>query len=216
MPTEPALKRETQAPAGNRRGFPILPTLMVTIALPILVGFGFWQLQRMHWKDAMLAELQRNSAFPVAQLELSSGVDGLLFRKLRLDLSCDTAPREYVAGRNLKGQSGYSSIFRCTSGETSLDVNAGWAPRMPETAPQTPSGLRTGVLAPASPSDPETPGFYLEAAVAPLQPSAPPSVDSIPNNHMSYAIQWFSFAAILAVIYGLWLRRWLAQRGGQA
>jgi surfeit locus 1 family protein len=42
-----------------------------------------------------------------------------------------------------------------------------------------------------------------------LEPAAPPSTDSIPNNHRSYAVQWFIFAAIALIIYGLAMRkRW--------
>jgi surfeit locus 1 family protein len=42
-----------------------------------------------------------------------------------------------------------------------------------------------------------------------LTASAPPSPDTIPNNHFSYAIQWFLFAGIAVVIYVLALRgRW--------
>jgi cytochrome oxidase assembly protein ShyY1 len=44
-----------------------------------------------------------------------------------------------------------------------------------------------------------------------LVASAVPSPDSIPNNHLSYAIQWFLFAAAAALIYDLALRR--RQRG---
>jgi len=40
-----------------------------------------------------------------------------------------------------------------------------------------------------------------------LQPSAPPSTASIPNNHRFYAIQWFSFALIALIIYGLAVRK---------
>jgi surfeit locus 1 family protein len=40
-----------------------------------------------------------------------------------------------------------------------------------------------------------------------LEASAPPSPANIPNNHLSYAIQWFAFALIAAVIYALALRR---------
>ena len=204
------------APAGNRRGFPVVPTLMVLMVLPVLIGFGIWQLQRMHWKDALLAELRRNSALPVATIDPSGDVGDLFFRRLRLDLRCDSTPREVVAGRSLGGQSGYSSIFRCQSGGLSLDVNAGWAPRVPAAATTPPSGWQVGTLAPPAPSDPKVPGFYLEAASPPLEPTAPPGIDSIPNNHFSYAVQWFSFAVILAVIYGIWLRRWLAQPGADA
>jgi surfeit locus 1 family protein len=42
-----------------------------------------------------------------------------------------------------------------------------------------------------------------------LMASAPPSPDIIPNNHLSYAVQWFLFAGIAVLIYGLALRqRW--------
>jgi surfeit locus 1 family protein len=42
-----------------------------------------------------------------------------------------------------------------------------------------------------------------------LQPNAGPDLSSIPNNHLSYAVQWFLFALIAVVIYALALRkRW--------
>ena len=55
----------------------------------------------------------------------------------------------------------------------------------------------------------------LVAASAPpgLEPSAPPSLDRIPNNHRSYAMQWFAFALIALVVFALAIRqRWKAVR----
>jgi surfeit locus 1 family protein len=43
--------------------------------------------------------------------------------------------------------------------------------------------------------------------LAGLGPSTPPALDTIPNNHRSYAFQWFAFAAIALVIFALALRR---------
>ena len=65
-------------------------------------------------------------------------------------------------------------------------------------------GPVSGIIAP----DRKT-RMRLVAATAPpgLDPSAPPSIDQIPNNHRSYAVQWFLFALIAAVIYGLALRK---------
>ena len=40
-----------------------------------------------------------------------------------------------------------------------------------------------------------------------LVASAPPSLDSIPNNHLFYAAQWFFIAAAALVIYVLALRK---------
>jgi cytochrome oxidase assembly protein ShyY1 len=66
----------------------------------------------------------------------------------------------------------------------------------------------TGVIAPDSVSRMR----HVAAEPGPgLMASAVPSPDSIPNNHLSYAIQWFLFAAAAALIYVLALR--LRQRG---
>ena len=46
-----------------------------------------------------------------------------------------------------------------------------------------------------------------DGAAPGLQPSARPSIESIPNNHRGYAVQWFLFAATAIVIYLLALRR---------
>jgi cytochrome oxidase assembly protein ShyY1 len=45
------------------------------------------------------------------------------------------------------------------------------------------------------------------SAPAGLKPLAPPSAADLPNNHLAYAVQWFIFAALAMLIYGLALRR---------
>jgi cytochrome oxidase assembly protein ShyY1 len=54
------------------------------------------------------------------------------------------------------------------------------------------------VLRPMLVSDTAAPG---------LEASAPPSPDEVPNNHLAYAVQWFLFAGVAALIYILALRR---------
>jgi len=49
------------------------------------------------------------------------------------------------------------------------------------------------------------------SAPAGLEPAAPPSPKIIPNNHRSYAVQWFSFAAIALIIYALALQKRMKQ-----
>lgn len=44
----------------------VVPTLMVLVMLPILVALGFWQLERLAWKEALIAEIEaRTKAAPV-------------------------------------------------------------------------------------------------------------------------------------------------------
>ncbi|WP_297695781.1 SURF1 family cytochrome oxidase biogenesis protein [Phenylobacterium sp.] len=47
----------TEAPAERRGGFPFGLTLTVAIAFALLVGLGVWQLQRLKWKEAILAHI---------------------------------------------------------------------------------------------------------------------------------------------------------------
>jgi surfeit locus 1 family protein len=47
----------TEARAEVRPGFPIGLTVAVAIALAILVGLGVWQLQRLKWKEGLLAHI---------------------------------------------------------------------------------------------------------------------------------------------------------------
>ncbi len=209
MPTtKPTPLGTREAPVRKRRGFPVVPTLMVAIAVPILMGFGFWQLQRLQWKEAQLVQLAANSQAPLLKIDGRIPEDAQ-FRRIQLTLSCDSHPTALRAGRNLNGKSGYSHIASCRTDTQALLVDTGWTERPDPSTPGDERRTIEGTLVHANEG-----GWLLVDARGqpPLAPSAPPGLDTISNNHLSYAIQWFSFAAILLVIYGLWLRRWLAQQ----
>ncbi len=206
------------------RHFPLIPTLMVLVAVPILIGFGIWQLQRAQWKEALLADLAANAQLPVADLGTGPIPDGYQFRRITLTIICRPGKPDARVGQNLEGEVGYSQFLPCLAGNQPILVNAGWAIR--------PDGWN-GALAgwPTTPvtgtiietADGNPPYTLVLAQAAPgLVPSAPPSTDSIRNTHLSYAVQWFGFATILAAIYALYVRRWrreggakLASDGGQ-
>lgn len=188
---------------------------MVLIAIPILLSFGFWQLQRAHWKEALLADMQAASGQPSIALGNSAIPAEIAFRQVSLHLECPAQAPRPEAGRNLRGANGWAFIISCTApaGE-SVALVLGWGER-PDGATSSPAIAHRieGVIAPGSQAK-----WRLTAATAkpPLIASAPPSIEEIPNNHLSYAMQWFAFAIILAVIYGIWLRRWLASARGKA
>lgn len=180
-------------------------TLVVLAAVATMVGLGFWQLGRAKDKEALLARYEAASGLPsLAYPTQAMARDRMpLFRQSRANCLQPVAVKT-VAGRNLKGQSGYAHWVDCrTTGAEGpgLRVDIGWSER-PETVTWAGGDVR-GTIAP----DTER-GMRLVsvAGLSGLQPSAPPDVSDIPNNHRSYAFQWFAFALAALVIYALALR----------
>jgi cytochrome oxidase assembly protein ShyY1 len=91
---------------------------MVALAVPTMIGFGVWQLQRTQWKEALLADLARNADAPLLDIGAGPIPADAQFRLVRLQLSCPGGLADMRAGRNLMGKSGYSHLTDCRSGQT--------------------------------------------------------------------------------------------------
>jgi cytochrome oxidase assembly protein ShyY1 len=183
-----------------RRGLPLGPTLLVAAAVPAMLAAGVWQLHRLQWKQALLERLATAPQMPVlTRPDLSQR--GLDFRRAVAECAPTASPPAIRGGRNLKGQVGYSYIFECAGGRLSLD--AGWSPR-PDAKPFRLAAAWPGLL-----REHDGPHYVLIAskAIPPLEPSAPPTIDEVPNSHLSYAVQWFLFATVMLVIYGVYVAR---------
>ena len=184
------------------RRLPIIPTIVVLAAVAVMIGLGIWQLQRARWKEGLIhryAEAERLPpiTFPTEplrdnQLPLFRNATGVCLR---------VVGQRAVAGENRGGEPGYAHIVDCTTGAEGpgMSVEVGWS-KDPNAKVNWKGGPVSGVIGPDSRTR-----MRLVAAGAPpgLEPSAPPSLATIPNNHRSYALQWFAFAAIALVIYGL-------------
>ena len=48
---------------------------------------------------------------------------------------------------------------------------------------------------------------WADPALGGLEANALPDPSDLPNNHLSYAVQWFAFALTALVIYAMVLRR---------
>lgn len=190
---------------------PLLPTLIVAIAVPIMIALGVWQLQRADWKEGLLARLEANTRAPLIDRPtyLAADRDRLSFRRVRT-ICREVRPWEPSAGRSVDGRAGYRQQVWCGEGAgdpllVSVGVTANPAQR-----PMPPAGTAfTGPLVPRDGRPAREPTFVLiaETPVAPLAAEAPPTLDSIPNNHRGYAVQWFLFAAVLTGIYFIYLRQ---------
>jgi len=194
------------------RRIPIIPTVLVLAAVGVMIALGFWQLDRRAQKEAMLAryataqQLSAEVPWPVepAQQELA------LFRRTTIDCRVEgkDAP---LAGYDRQGTVGWAHAVTCVlPGGARAEVVLGWAKDLAER--RWSGGTVQGVIAPGAG---QSIRLIADPPVAGLSASALPDPKSIPNNHWSYAIQWFLFAAVALVIYALALRKRLAARGSE-
>ena len=196
---------------------PILPTLLVAGAVAAMIALGVWQLQRRGEKAELLARLAANPALPeMAWPRPGVDLEPLLFR--RAGAFClQPVAWQRTGGTGVGGTRGWRQIATCRTGAEGpgLRVDIGVAADA-KARPAWRGGEVTGTIAHAPVSGGlgaffghRTPEYMLVAdrPLAGLDPSRPPSVETIANNHLFYAIQWFFFAAAAAVIYVLALRR---------
>lgn len=181
---------------------------MVILALPILLGLGVWQLQRAAWKADVLARLETNSGAPTLDLGDGAIPGDAEFRQVRITLSCAGGTPDRRAGRNTSGASGYSHLLPCTAAGERVWRNLGW------TARADPIRVAGGTFEAEGRLVRDRDGDWVlfeTATRPPLVPSAAPTVDTIPDNHLMYAVQWFGFALILVLVYAAYVVRWRRQ-----
>lgn len=205
----------------NLRRIPIIPTLIVLAAVAVMLRLGFWQLERMHQKEAMIARYAASVENPRVEV-LTSVPAGEEFHYRHASVFCRRVSGIMVtAGHNARGETGWAHVARCLTGAeqpipgiddqvTSADVVLGWSDNPAEVA--WTGGRVNGVIAPGGELKVR---LIADPPLAGLAANARPDPNDIPNNHLSYAVQWFLFAATALVIYGLALRKRLAAKGEQ-
>lgn len=191
---------------------PLIPTVIVGLAVATMIALGVWQLERRAEKAALLARLEANRGKPEMAFPLGTGGAEHLFR--RASAMCVEVVRWQHEGA---GTHGYRLIAECRTGAEGpgLLVETGTV-RDPRFEPVWKGGLVTGTIAYAPDSRPmlaalfdATPRTLMLVADTPppgLEASPKPDIGSVPNNHLAYAVQWFLFAAAAVVIYLLALR----------
>lgn len=189
---------------------PIVPTILVIAAAALMISLGIWQIHRAKWKEGLLAQYgQAQNLPPIAWPTQPVSSDQLPLFRHATGVCLRIIGHRAVAGENRAGEPGYSQIIDCaTSSQASrMSVEVGWS-KDPNAKVNWNGGPVSGIIGPD-----RLTGMRLVAASAPpgLEPAAPPSILNIPNNHRSYAVQWFAFAAIAVLIYVLALRRQLRE-----
>ncbi|MGH6931192.1 MAG: SURF1 family protein [Dongiaceae bacterium] len=227
------------------------PTLFTVPALIVLVGLGIWQLERLQWKVALIAErTARTTAEPIPLPAAGAALSAAELADL--DYRHASATGEFLhdrelllAARTMAGAVGYQVVtpLRLPNGGVLL-INRGWVPDKFKDAALRAEGQVTGMVtidgairAPAQQhwlqpdNDParnvwfwaDLPAMAAAAGVGdrlvPIFLEAGPAANpggypiggqshvNLPNDHLQYAITWFSLALALAVIYLVYHRR---------
>lgn len=189
------------------RRLPMVPTLIVLIAVAVMVRLGLWQLDRKAEKDALVLRYAAAEKLPERALDAWSGArvpDSLLYRRVWIDC-VEAGPVTARAGHDANGETGWVRIAPCRLQQGGrIDVVLGWAVA-PGTV-QWSGGLVHGMINGSG-------ALVADPPLAGLAANARPDPSTIPNNHLSYALQWFAFAASALAIYALALRKRLAAGG---
>ena len=199
------------------RRVPPVATLVVALAVAAMIALGVWQLQRRHEKLALIAELAGRPALPPVALPAHPD-DRLLFR--RATATCRQVVRwRREAGRAADGSSGWRAIAECRTDANgpalAMQMGVGAdALRAPAWSGGTVAGYLShapqhrAVIAGLFDHTPPPMMLVADRPLPGLKPNPAATLVDVPNNHLAYAVQWFLFAAIAAIIYAaaLWRR----------
>ena len=181
---------------------PIVPTLIVLVAVGYMIHLGFWQLDRLKQKEAMLALYATAQGNPAARRWPEGDIVPLSFSRV-VTRCTEVGNLSAKSGRNAAGEPGWAHIADCrTASGAHARVVLGWS-----SAP-APVSWSGGEVAGVFLSQPgEKVDIIADPPLAGLAANARPDPAQIPNNHLAYAVQWFLFAGVALVIYALALRK---------
>jgi surfeit locus 1 family protein len=225
------------------------PTVFTAPALLLLLALGSWQIQRLHWKEGLIAQRQAAiSAAPTAAPSTLEEARGMEFRHVT-DEGVFLHDREIFLGATSEaGRQGYQILTPLLEpGGRFVFVNRGFIPAELKDPAKRAAGQIAGTvrvqgllrlppagrpawflpdnrpdlnywfwvdlpaMSAAAKLDPDRVApFYIDADASP-NPGGWPKGGitrlALPNDHLQYAITWFSLAVALMVIYFLFHRR---------
>ena len=201
---------------------PVVATAIVLAAVAAMIALGVWQLQRRHEKLALLALYAGNQHRPAIAMPALPD-DRVLFRRATAMCLQPTAWKR-DSGRSADGGSGWRAIAQCRApagGRTGAE-GPGFAVQMgvggdPMHNPAWAGGLVSGYITHApqhrslfgnlASHGPDELMLVADTPLPGLKANPAANLDDVPNNHLAYAVQWFVFASIAAIIYAIALWR---------
>ncbi len=145
-PVPPNASLEKRAPSRTRM---IATTFAILVALAILLSLGTWQVERLHWKEGLLADIaERRAAGPVslADIEAITAKGGdIEYRRVSLSGTFDHAKERHFFA-TFEGQTGFYVYTPMTLADGRiLFVNRGFVPYEMKEPAKRQAGEVTGV-----------------------------------------------------------------------
>ena len=199
--------------------WPIFTTIIVAAAVAVMIALGVWQLQRGTEKAALRQTYAHNLTLPAMAYPAMDSTDAeVMFRTVSANC-LRVVGWTTTGGTTAADVSGWRHIATCATGAEGpgflADLGVGQDPA-------TPAVWRGGPVRGIAVNEPQTYGLITKLFGNPPKPrlmiiaetpapglvaSRRPDPANISDDHLSYAIQWFIFAAAAAIIYVLALRR---------
>lgn len=218
----------------------IFPVLLGLFGISVLCGLGVWQVQRLHWKEAMLAKIATRMAAPAAPLPATPDPQTDRFRPVTVSGHTTGQELDVLTSTELLGP-GYRIIAGfVTDDGRKIMVDLGFVPQPDKGQPRPATALRvTGNLNWPQEKDSFTPApdpsniwfardvptmsaalgtapvMVIASALSPNDLGVTPlpiDTSGIPNNHLQYAITWFLMALAWAAMTVLLIRRTLRRK----
>jgi len=109
----------------------LLPTLATFLLLPVLIGLGFWQLERAEMKHALQLNYEHQlNGPPLRMYSVLEDVKSIIYRRVRARGRYEVEHQILHDNRVHQRQAGYHVLtpFRIEGGSVRVLVNRGWVP----------------------------------------------------------------------------------------
>ncbi len=197
----------------------LFPILLGVTGVAVLASLGVWQLQRLEWKETLIAEIEAQIADDPVALPAAPTpeVDAFLAVQLEGRIEGDAIP---VFGTWRAAGAGYRMIAPVQSGDRRVLVDLGVSavpdPVLPESVLAVTGNLNWPDERENNPDAEIWTNIDVSELARRLQTEpllvvtreitgaetgllpVPVGTDGIPNSHLGYAVQWFGLALVWA------------------
>lgn len=221
----------------------LVPLIFGIAGVAVLVGLGIWQVQRLAWKEGVLERIETRIAAEPGPLPAEPDPRADRYRPVVMTGRVGEGALRVLVSRKRVG-AGYRLVSPFETGGRRVLLDRGFVPVEAEIPAPPPGEVRVAGnlhwpddrnsstpdndvagntwfardLGPMAKALGTEPVLVIARELSPPEPSVTPlPVDTrgIPNDHLEYAITWFSLAGIWAAMTGYLIWRIRKQPGGR-